>query len=126
MVDDYSKASADVVKVKFPLAREMGDGRRLQEWEVKTDGAVAAISTDELARLGGAMSRPDFEVELVRRAEDLFVLRVVMLEDARQGRFLFDAYAMLRYFDEHCARILSIEGLPRSSWTPFREWPTPA
>ncbi|WP_147439494.1 hypothetical protein [Corallococcus sp. CA049B] len=124
MAGDYSKDAAGVVKIKLPLARAMEDGTWVQEWEIKTDGAVAAVPADELARLGVAMSRPEFQVEPVRRSENCFVLRVVMLADAGQGRFLSNAYEMLRYFDEHFARILSIEGLPRSNWTPFREWPT--
>ncbi|RKH61224.1 hypothetical protein [Corallococcus llansteffanensis] len=123
MADDYAKAFANIVKVVFPEVRAQADGTWIEEWEIKTAGPVKLVSADDLVRLGQAMSQADFQVEAVQRSEDLFVLRVVMFADAKQGRFLSNCYVMLRLFDEHLAPIAFVQGQPRMNWTPFRKWP---
>ncbi|RKH45240.1 hypothetical protein [Corallococcus sicarius] len=124
MVDDYSKAFADIVKVVFPQARAQADGTWIEEWELKTAGPVKLVSADDLARLGRAMSQADFQVEAVQRSEDLFVLKVVMFADAKQGRFLWNSYGMLQIFDEHLAPIAFVQGQPRKSWVCLRNRPS--
>ncbi|MCY1044143.1 hypothetical protein OV208_22690 [Corallococcus sp. bb12-1] len=125
VVDDYSKDAANIVKVVFPEAKAQEDGTWVQEWRIRTVGAVNLVSDDDLARLGQSLSQPDFWVQPVRSpAGDSFVLRVVMFSDAKQGRFLLHSYGMLRFFDEHFARIAFVEDRPRNDWSALRAWPS--
>ncbi|MFP2960434.1 hypothetical protein ACLEPN_22085 [Myxococcus sp. 1LA] len=122
--NDYSYVFDGVVRVRFPRPEQRPDGSWVERWRVDTQRDVAWSSL-ELEGFSKLMVSPDFEVRIVQHGARVFDLVVTMLDDARQGRFLYAIYNAIRIFDVRVGAIASIEDQPREHWTPLRAWNLP-
>lgn len=117
--NDYSDAARSIIKVRFPEAKEFGNGSWAQRWRIETAGDVHTRG-EALSAAEKEMGQADFEVRIDAVGLREFDLLITTRADAKQGRFLFAIYNALLVFDRSVARIAVIEGQPREHWTPFR------